>query len=70
MEEIKILDTEELFKKEIIEKRAVHKILNMNSAQMATIKYDYKKGKVSIEKMRELLNRAGFELISEVWKKR
>lgn len=60
------MTTREAFEK-LMTIRGVHHDLGIENKTWMTIRYNYRRNKVSLEKMEELLTAAGFKKIPEKW---
>jgi len=56
--------TRQLFAK-VIAQRGIHEKLGLTSDQVRTIRFNHAKGKVSEEKMAEILTAAGYTIVQE-----
>lgn len=63
------MTTKEAFK-ELIDERGAYKTLGIPNSTLRSLRDNFKKGKVSIEKMEALLEKAGYKVIQEkLWEK-
>lgn len=52
----------------LIEKRGWYKICDIKPETARSLKRNYKEGRISTEKMRQLLNAAGYSFSPEKWR--
>lgn len=61
--------TEELFN-EVINTRAIHQDLGISSDNVRSLRRYHKEGKVTLDKMHEILKLAGYQIVQETkWSK-
>lgn len=66
---IRIMKTREAFE-QLIMHRGWHKDLDITDATAWSLKHNFKNGTITIDKMEEILNKAGFKIIQEkLWAK-
>jgi hypothetical protein len=53
----------------LLSTKGIHHELGLSSEQLATIRFNYNKGKISLDRMEELLIKAGFRKVPEYWHK-
>lgn len=53
----------------LLKTKGIHNNIGITAQQLATIRFDYKSEKVSIEMMEELLTKAGWRKVPEIWVK-
>lgn len=60
------MTTEEAFES-LITTKGIHKKLGINSNQLAMIRFNFRRGALSLDKMEELLLLAGWSKVPEYW---